>query len=362
MVDKTLSIYNSELLSLAGTLCRVLYESEMSSIAQLYNEMINVSTSTGEQVINTFIEWFENRAGHALTHFTFRESTPNAQVSKISASQFFKCSKKTLSIYSTNGVLPITDVRIPNPEMEGFIKTVPLVPKSIYDRCKEFFKAKDPSKLIKELSLKDVLFELKSRSLSEEEIVELLKWWISYRSKGNKVDSSDVKQFMQLARISNNSQPLNAIHYFLNPDIVPSNMDMPTNVLPYNISKNFILLKDLETWFKWKELSLINWARFIVEKPDLERDPNFAREVHNTLAKNLSKISQNDKKIICQLFEKKKCIPTKFGMKIPANAYFQDVNLLSDLPTIDFQEPLSVQTLMELLGVRKVIFLFFRIF
>ncbi|PKY44256.1 hypothetical protein RhiirA4_541705 [Rhizophagus irregularis] len=357
LVDKTLSIYNSELLSLAGTLCRVLYDREMSSLTQLYNDMINVSiTNTEEQVIKTFLQWLENQAEHALTHFTFKESTPNAEVSRILESQFFKCSKKILSIYSTNGVLPITDVRIPNPEMERFIKTVPLVPKLMYDRCKKFFmKAKDSLKLIKELSIKDVLFELKSRSLSEEEIVDLLKWWISYRSKGNNVDSLDVKQFMQLARIGNNSQPLNTIHYFLNPDIVPSNMDIPTDVLPYNISKNFTNNKDLETWFKWKELSLVNWARFIVEKPDLERDPNFAREVHITLAKRLSNISPNDKKIICRLFEKKKCIPTKFGMKIPANAYFQDVNLLPDLPTIDFQEPSSVQSLMELLGVRKIV-------
>jgi hypothetical protein len=354
LVDRTLAVYNSELLSLAGTLCRILYEGEMSYIAQL-----NESTGTGERDI----EWFENRAEHALTHFTFRESTPNAEVSKISESQFFKCSKKILSIYSTNGVLPITDVRIPNPEMEGFIKTIPLVPRFVYDQCKKFFmKAKDSLNLIEELSLKDVLFELKSRILSKEEIVELLKWWISYRSKENNVDPSDVEQFMQLTRINDNSQPLNTIHYFLNPGLVPPNMDIPTDVLPYDISKNLKNHKDLEKWFKWKELSLVNWARFIVGKPDLERDPNFARKVHSILAKSLGNISQDDKKIICQLFEKKKCIPTKFGMKIPADAYFQNINLLPDLPTIDFQKSSSVQTLMELLGVRKVIFLFLEYF
>ncbi|GBB83136.1 hypothetical protein RclHR1_00010018 [Rhizophagus clarus] len=356
LVDKTLAIYNSELLSLAGTLCRILYEGEMSYIAQLYKEMINESTSAGEQDISSFIEWFENRAEHALTHFTFRESTPNAEVGKISESQFFKCSKRQLSIYSTNGVLPITDVRIPNPEMAGFIKTVPVVPKFIYDQCRRFFtKAKDSLKLIEELTIRDVLFELKSRSLSEEEMVELLKWWISYRSKGDNVDPSDIKLFMQLARIGDNFQPLNTIHYFLNPSIVPPNMDVPIDVLPYDISKNFKNHKDFETWFKWKELSLVNWAKFIVEKPELERDPNFARKVHGILAKSLTNISQNDKKVIYQLFEKKKCIPTKFGMKIPTNAYFQNVNLFPDLPTIDFQKPLPVQALMELLGVRKVV-------
>ncbi|PKY20927.1 hypothetical protein RhiirB3_524661 [Rhizophagus irregularis] len=358
LVDKTLAVYNSELLSLAGTLCRILYESEMSYIEHRHDKMINESIDSEEQDTESFrkwIEWLENLAEHALTHFTFRESTPNAEVGRISESQFFECSKKKLSIYSTNGVLPITDVRIPNREMEGFIKTVPVVPGYVYDRCIRFFKKAKDSKFIKELSLKDVLFELNSRSLSEGEMIELLKWWISYRSKENNVDPSDVNQFMQLARVGDNFQPLNTINYFLNPGIVPPNMDIPNDVLPYSISKNFKNHKDFETWFKWKELSLVNWARFIVGKPDLECNPDFARKVHSTLAKSLNNLSQNDKKIIHQLFEKKKCIPTKFGMKFPQNAYFQNVNILPFLPTIDFQKPSSVQALMELLGVRKVV-------
>ena len=118
LVDKTLAKYNSELLSLAGTLCRLLYESEMSYITQLYNETIN--ETIGEDDIKSFNEWVENRAAHALTHFTFRQSTPNSEVGDISELQFFNCSEKPLSIYSTNGVLPIIKVRIPNPEMEKF--------------------------------------------------------------------------------------------------------------------------------------------------------------------------------------------------------------------------------------------------
>ena len=54
------------------------------------------------------------------------------------------------------------------------------------------------------------------------------------------------------------------------------------------------------------------------------------------------------------LFFKKKCVPTKFGMKVPDDAYFQNVNLFPDLPTIHFQKPQSVQNIMQLLGVRKV--------
>jgi len=99
---------------------------------------------------------------------------------------------------------------------------------------------------------------------------------------------------------------------------------------------------------------LVDWAKFIVNKPDLEANPEFSKRVHQILAKNLNNTSQNNKDIIRQLFVQKKCIPTKYGMKIPNEAYFENVNLFPDLPTIDFQKPLSVRNLMELFGVRKV--------
>src|ERR1043166_7562555 len=103
---------------MAGTVCRILYEQEMNCITELYSEMIgNNTTNVDEENTWSFRRWFEGRAAHALTHFTFGTSTPNAEVGAISESQFFKCSKKKLSILSTNGVLPISQIRLPNLEM-----------------------------------------------------------------------------------------------------------------------------------------------------------------------------------------------------------------------------------------------------
>ncbi|RIA91695.1 hypothetical protein C1645_692396 [Glomus cerebriforme] len=354
LVDKTLAIYNSEMLCLAGILCRILYEDEMAQITRLYNEMIGPNVKANEEDTKPVREWFENRAAHALAHFTFKPSTPNKQVGKITELQFFSCSRQTLSIFSSNGVLPISNVRLPNPEMAGFIKSVPVVPKVILEQCDAFFKKAKDMRLIEELTLQDVLHELKNRILSENETVELLKWWISYRSKGNNVNQMEFSQFMQLACIGNKSRTLSTIRYFLNPSVIPPDVDIPVEVLPYTISKP-LKNQDLEKWFKWSELSLVNWAKFIVEKPDLEVSPPFAEKVHNILARSLNNISQTDKEIIRRLFVQKKCVPTKFGMKIPDEAYFQNVNLFPDLPTIEFQKPQSVQNIMQLLGVRKVV-------
>ncbi|CAB4491180.1 hypothetical protein RhiirA1_461418 [Rhizophagus irregularis] len=349
LANKTLAEYNSEMLCLAGTLCRILYEDEMDQIKRLYNEKIN--NETNEENIKLIRELLEKRAAHALTHFTFSQSTPNKQVGEIIALQFFNCLETDLSILSTNGVLPISDVRIPNSEMIGFIKKVPLVPKIILEQCDSFLKeAKDIWKFIVELTFQDVLYELKNRTLSEDEMIDLLKWWISYKSNKDNIDPAT--EFMKLARIGD--RPLNTFRYILNPGRIPPNIDIPDEVLPYTISKN-LESQDLKKWLGWTELTLVDWAKFIVNKPDLENEPTFARKVLQILARNLDNTSKSNIEIIRQLFVQKKCIPTILGMKIPNEAYFENVNLFPDLPRIDFEKPLTVKNLMELFGVRKVV-------
>jgi hypothetical protein len=80
----------------------------------------------------------------------------------------------------------MTDVRIPNPKTDAFIKNVPTVPKIVLEHCEYFFKKAKDTGIIEEISFKDVLRELESRSISEEnEIIGLLEWWIYYRSVGD---------------------------------------------------------------------------------------------------------------------------------------------------------------------------------
>lgn len=189
---------------------------------------------------------------------------------------------------------------------------------------------------------------------SENEITELLKWFVSYRSSGNIVSASELDQFMGLTRIGNIFRTLKTIRHYLNPGIIPTDMDVPNDVMPYTISKT-LPPQDLKKWFGWSELTLVIWAKFIVNKPNLENDLTFARKVLQILARNLDNTSKSNIEIIRQLFVQKKCIPTILGMKIPNEAYFENVNLFPDLPRIDFEKPLTVKNLMELFGVRKVI-------
>ena len=127
------------------------------------------------------------------------------------------------------------------------------------------------------MSFDDVLSELKSRTLSDEETAELLKWWISFRSKGNNVESD-----LSLTHVYNEAP--GEIRYFLNPGIIPPNTELPAGVIPYgiyqNLKKGGVKDEDLTKWCGWKELTLVDWAKFIANKRDLESSPMFAKNVH----------------------------------------------------------------------------------
>jgi hypothetical protein len=183
-----------------------------------------------------------------------------------------------------------------------------------------------------------------------------LKWWISYLSKGNQYDT----RLLKFTRIGDSSQTLDTIKFYLNPHKIFSETDVPFEVIPYNISKNFTQ-QELTKSLKWTELPLINWAKFIVNDPGLETDPKFAEKVHHVLAKNLENIPQQDKETIRLLFITKRCIPTKFGMKLPNEAYFQNEYIFPNLPTIKFQNFTSgIRFLMGYFGVRKVMIICYK--
>ncbi|CAB4438088.1 unnamed protein product [Rhizophagus irregularis] len=394
--EPTLAEYNNEMLCLAGTLSRILYEYEMAQITNFYNEIISSDIENNEETkrpekstsksrskrslykwlkkrvlhfsfekrtsivqmtqyddekISPYRKWLEKWAACAIAHFTYNTGTPNMQVSTIAETQFSSCLKQNLLILSTHGVLPISNVRLPNPKITGFIKTIPLVPKNMLEQCNLFFNKAKEVELIAELGLQDVLDELIIRTLSEEEIIKLLKWWISYLLEEDNFDT----QLLKFAQIGDSSQTLNTIQFYSNPNKIPLDMSIPFEVLPNNISKNFTG-QELENRFGWTELPLVNWAKFIVKKSELESDFEFAEKVHHVIAKNLEDISQEDKETIRQLFVEKKCIPTKFGMKFPNESYFQSVDLFPNLPTIKFQDfTSSVRRLMEHFGVRMFV-------
>ncbi|CAG8597455.1 8335_t:CDS:2, partial [Racocetra persica] len=321
--EKTLSIYNVEMLRSAGTLCRLLYEDEMNQISQLYQYGLD-----DNQLM------LEERSARVLNHFTFRQSTPDIKVGNIIETQFYKCCLSRLSILSTHGVKAIHLIRLPSPEMTAFIKTIPLVPKIMMDQCNLFFhRANIILGLIEKLSINDVFEELKNRALDKDEMIALMEWWIT-----QSFSITDHDKLMQLANVNieNKVLHLKNIRHFQNPGIITPGLDVPSDVLPYVISQHFNnkLDKFKQSFRNWTELSLATWAQYIVEKYDLKNNPAFAGEFISALSRGFKNTKKEDQSTICQLLSRIECIPTQFGVKRPAKTYFPDVTLFSDLPNV----------------------------
>jgi hypothetical protein len=115
------------------------------------------------------------------------------------------------------------------------------------------------------------------------------------------------------------------------------------------------LISDFVIYRNITELTVFEWIKFIAVKPDLESSAEFAERVLTIVSKqyqHTSNAAQND---ILGVLKVKKCIPTRYGLKVPSAAYFPSVNLFDDLPVIDFKAPRSLnETFLTSLGVRKV--------
>ncbi|KAG0011532.1 hypothetical protein BGZ80_000622 [Entomortierella chlamydospora] len=355
-VDKSLQVWNHELLSMAGLLSRALYEDELSQIGSLYNEMIlahHKPEEVDDPATATAREWLEKRALHALQAFQFHPSTPSPQVGHYIDAYFFRMSTLALSILSSHGVKELDKVRIPDSTMSAFLKQLPTIPTSVYTGSQKFIDKLEKAGKVQKISFNDVLRELESRTLTEPQMVAMLKWWIDFSSK-YVIPNAEVNAFFQLALVCSGDsvKPLSTLKWFVNPKVVPTDMPFPPNTIPYDITKTFTQPELSRISTSWSELSLLEWTKFIVNEPDFVVSPVFAEKVLLVLSRGWPQLHDNTQRAIVALLAQKTCIPTKYGMKTPNESYFKTVTLFPDLPVMVFtKQPL--EKLLLALGARK---------
>ncbi|RUS25101.1 hypothetical protein BC938DRAFT_472625 [Jimgerdemannia flammicorona] len=349
--DRYIGQWNKELLAMGGLLCRIVYEDELEKIGLIVKVVEKMPSSTnGIGGDNSEQTRLVRRAIHAMLSFSFKESTPNAIVGQDQETYFLKMSRKPPSVLTSHGVVPVTEARMPDPKL-SFIQTVPVVSSEIIQKCEAILK-KWEGEGLRKMSIEDVFNELRKRALPIAEMRFLLEWWIDY-GDSNAVTESTRSQLLELAKIAiqeGTNVSLSHIQFWLNPEIVSHDMPLETTVLPYEISKNFET--KLATAFpSWRELSLIEWSQFIVTNPELEDAPTFAEKVLGVISHTFPDLSVKDQADVIALFAKKKCIPTKLGMKLPSDSYSLKVVLFDDVPTVDNSLLLS-EKFLTALGVK----------
>ncbi|EIW70337.1 hypothetical protein TREMEDRAFT_29286 [Tremella mesenterica DSM 1558] len=368
LVDKHVSHWNRELLSIGGYLSRLIYEVEMVELQQLWSTTSVSDPDTRNQLLK--------RGLHALKFFTFKPTTPSSVVGQTMESAFFSCStdKATFPIISTAGILPSSLVRMPDPELLQFLPDLPvLTPAALEEASRQIARLRERG-MIRETTFEDVIKQLGLRPLTEKEMVACLQWWQTMAGADGYNTTNVRARLLDAAVLVQDDGkvlPLSIIETFVKPQSssIPTDMPLPTHTIPYNITKD---LKGnlIYPVFGWTELTMLQYITFLIKPPmsaasqaspdtDLRVSPAFAERVLSMLGRSWLSISANQQSAIALELKEVPCIPTKAGFKKPHEAYFEKNLLFDDLPTIALPKNTTIKGGLEKMllgiGVRKTV-------
>ena len=144
------------------------------------------------------------------------------------------------------------------------------------------------------------------------------------------------------------------------PNSIPvSNKAILTGELLQSMSK-----ADLDA-LGWEDLHIVPWLKWLIEQiggsgdlsqdHDITQSPKFASSVLPVLSKQWEgRLSQSSKATVTELMSARTTIPTKMGMRRPAESYFPSVKLFDDLPIVIGINSVK-DKMLAAFGVRKTI-------
>lgn len=359
--------WNVEMLRVAGIACRVAYTGDMAELkSKLERQMI---TSGNKKVQKEDLQAVMASAIHTFKQYTFSESTPSSQVGAIIEEAFWTCNQKgSINLLSTRGVLPSFEVRVATEDL-SFVDGIPVVPDEIMDKASVFMRNLKEYGLLSDITTHDIKKELEARALEENQLTELIKWAAGKLSR-DELDVSALHSLFDgtvatIAEEYTSTYPspvllLGSIDSFSNPSKIPAELPAPSTTIPFRFVKN-VPKNQLEA-FGWSELQIVPWLRYVIEKDgtglsaeqSLTKSPQFSGQVLSVVSKSWDGLSQSSKGTVIQLLEPRTVIPTKLGMRKPAQSYFASVRLFDDLPTVHGLQGVKEKFLLPL-GVRKTV-------
>lgn len=349
MNARYISTWNIELLRVAGLACRITYSSEMAAI----------QTRIGKEPMETLVP----RAIYVFQQYTANASHPSTSLGEKIDEAFWNCSKeRSIEILSTKGVMPSKKVRMPA-ETLSFLGEVPMVPQELANGAVTFMLNLHRRGFITELTMQDIRQGLESRALNEDELSEFLRWCGSKLESGeidipgsrslfeNTVANIDIQPEKNSGRIL----ALGDISTYVNPARITPSLSLPSDTIPFAFTKG-ISIKQLQL-FGWIELSMVHWLRHMTAQPQLDefiKDENLAGSVLSLASKCWEQLDASSKETVVKILAPHPIMPTKTGMRRPADSYFPTVKLFDDLPTVKAFAG-SKEKFLLALGVRKTI-------
>ena len=362
---------------MGGLLARAAYELELHDVKLLWEGATSPGSPT-TSVDQELQAWLQSRSLHALKFFTFYPSTPAAEVSSLLEANFFKCAiGNKLPLMSTAGVRDASEIRLPNSTLSGFLRHLPVLPEEFLTDAPAMVTSLENRGMIKSVTFADILKELQSRPLVEDEVIAFLAWWIGVSKQQDTTSNLTHRAELLDAAVLTTGKTggadekiiaLGSLQTFINSrtisSIIPLDGPLPDHLLPVTISKHFPS-SDISSAFPWVELSIPKWLEHVCNpkvrsanvNQDLTISPIWAERVLTILARAWTTLSAPAKGDVFSHLGAIACIPTSSGMRIPDQSYFPQANIFNDLPVVTLPSGAmakgSLERVLQALGVRK---------
>lgn len=352
--------WNVELLRAAGIITRLAFANEMEDLNQKLRRHADNSGTISPEIIAKHIP----EALHTLRNYTFGDSTPSGQVGQIIEEAFWTCFKKaSIEMFSTRGVLQTSKVRLDSDELSKFVNRIPVVPPEVKDV--PFVKKLIDFGLISHITVSDIKTELEAKALDQTQLVHFINW-AGKRSLNGELDPASRHAVLDVAvaTVGEGSDQggiiaLGSITNYLNTAKIPATMPLPPTTIPFSFTAS-ISAQELQA-LGWEPLELVPWLRFLLttsssrsEEQNFTQSPKFAVQVLTVLSKGWDNMSSSTQATVVSLLQANTVMPTKLGMRRPADSFFPTVKLFDDLPVIQNCEKLKIKFLTAI-GVRKTV-------
>jgi hypothetical protein len=350
--------WNIEMLRVAGIMARLAFANEMADLSAKFKRAVELA---GNKINKELIAQFLPESLYTLQTFTFGDSTPSSQVSQIIEEAFWTTYRKPfIEIYSTQGVLPTTNVRLALEDL-SFVEGIPVVPDGIANE--PFVNKLKDFGLLTEITISDVRKELGSKALNKPQLIQFIGW-AGRKAINGDLDMPTIQALMDVAVATTGDEgqgaviALGSIKNYHNVNKIPADMPLPPTAIPFELTRQSSV-NELHA-LSWEPLEIIPWLRFVIETNDrrspeqsLTSSVKFAAQVLAILSRNWESLQQS-KIAVAGLLKNLTIIPTTAGMKLPGEAFFPSVKLFDDLPTVT-SCPGVKEKFLAAIGVRKTV-------
>lgn len=351
--------WNMELLRATGILLRIAWACDMDSIKSKLSRLQSQNKSIGVAVATLLPE-----AIHIFRQFTFRESTPSSRIGELLEESFWMSDKlASIELFSSLGVYPNEKVRLPTSEVSDFVHELPIIPRQIVEGAGEFVQKLKTYGLVTDITVADVRDQLGKKTLDENQLQGFLVWCA--QKKLQNTMSPDLLRSLTdiaIAWVGEKVVKIKDLKYFVNGSPVPGDLPHSPETASFNVTKS--LSKEQLAALGWEELQIVPWLKYLVEQSgaegalpaanDLTQSLVFSAQVLPVISKHWEGLSPSSKSTVLCLLMDRTVIPTRLGMRKPAESYFPSVKLFSDLAVIKGVTNVKDKFLTAL-GVRKTV-------